>query len=308
MEKDAVVAAGQLLGYTGESVSGFEHLHFEIRDAPPEDPSSRWQRDTVHPLGVLPYSDPASVSGTVDVQAVDAQSDVYNVTVMVETTRHDVLGLELSVLDEQQQLVLQAGDTPTAATTWGYSVGPSSFVFQDWSRQWSHKDGSGVGWDEFGQGGAKECPFHAQHHDPPSCSHPDCPYSAHYHLDRADPEDTKTGVFNGVRVQLQEYAYYRAGGYWLKVSFEELVIPGGPGRITATLPLGTGMQAGAEVLEWEAPSSPSPPPLSPPTPPPPPPSPSPPPPPGAPPPSPPQSPTPASKLNPALSTSASLYA
>ena len=136
--KDDMVAAGQLLGYTGESLSGFEHVHFELRDAPPEDSFSRWQRDTVHPLGVLPYSDPATVSGTVDVEAVDAQSDTYNVTVMIETTRHDVLGVELSVLDGQQQLVLQVGDTPTATTTWGYSVGPSSFVFQDWSRQWSH--------------------------------------------------------------------------------------------------------------------------------------------------------------------------
>ncbi len=46
-----IVTKGDLIGYSGESASGFEHVHFEIRDAPPQDPTSNWSRDAVHPLG-----------------------------------------------------------------------------------------------------------------------------------------------------------------------------------------------------------------------------------------------------------------
>ena len=254
--KGQKVVAGQLLGYTGVSSSGFEHLHFEIRDAPWEDPYSKWSRDTVHPLGVLPYSpdeagySDGSIVGSVSVTAVDPGNDIYNVTVVVETARHDILGVELSVLDLQQQPVLQPGDTPTVPGTWGYNIRPSSFIFQVWSRQWSHKSSSSVPWSEFQEGGAHECPYFLQHSDLPDCDHATCSYSAHYHMDRADPADAKTGLFNGVRVHLQDYGYYREGGYWMRVSFEELVIPGGPGSITATLPLGAGMQSGAEAFHW----------------------------------------------------------
>ena len=59
------VVKGQLLGYTGASDSGFQHLHFEVRKAPAFDPYSAWSRDAVHPLSVLPYEAPdntASIS------------------------------------------------------------------------------------------------------------------------------------------------------------------------------------------------------------------------------------------------------
>jgi murein DD-endopeptidase MepM/ murein hydrolase activator NlpD len=56
------VVKGQLLGYTGASDSGFQHLHFEIRDAPGFDPLSAWSRDAIHPLSVLPYAAPNDTS------------------------------------------------------------------------------------------------------------------------------------------------------------------------------------------------------------------------------------------------------
>ena len=58
------VSKGQLVGYTGESSSGFDHLHFEIRDALPADPFSSWQTDAINPAGVLPYqsSETANIS------------------------------------------------------------------------------------------------------------------------------------------------------------------------------------------------------------------------------------------------------
>ena len=47
---DDVISKGDLIGYTGEIASGFDHLHFELRDAPSDDVLSRWQRDSVHTL------------------------------------------------------------------------------------------------------------------------------------------------------------------------------------------------------------------------------------------------------------------
>jgi len=34
-----------------------DHLHFEIRDAPTDDPYNHWQRDAIHSLTVLPHAD-----------------------------------------------------------------------------------------------------------------------------------------------------------------------------------------------------------------------------------------------------------
>ena len=55
VEAGEQVEKGQLLGYTGASGSGFEHLHFEVRSAPSLDPFSAWSRDAVHPMRLLPY-------------------------------------------------------------------------------------------------------------------------------------------------------------------------------------------------------------------------------------------------------------
>lgn len=45
------VTRGQIIGYSGTSQSGFEHLHFEIRDG------GIHQKHCIHPLLVLPYED-----------------------------------------------------------------------------------------------------------------------------------------------------------------------------------------------------------------------------------------------------------
>ena len=88
------VRAGQMLGYSGASRSGFAHLHFEIRDAPPADPGSTWQRECVHPLGVLPYTNhrPPNVSVVV--------SNAGHASVVVagtSGTRLDVVGVNVTV-------------------------------------------------------------------------------------------------------------------------------------------------------------------------------------------------------------------
>ena len=36
-------------------------------------------------------------------------------------------------------------------------------------------------------------------------------------MDKADSE--QVGVFNGVRIMLQEHSFYRDGAYWLNITF-----------------------------------------------------------------------------------------
>ena len=105
----------------------------------------------------------------------------------------------------------QASDTKDRR---GYNVLPSSFLFEAWNRQYTHQSGGAAQFSAFGTGGSLECPYAAQHGST---------YSASTHMDRADSSAAgkvpTTGVFNGVRVVLQEHSFYRDGAYWLNISF-----------------------------------------------------------------------------------------
>jgi murein DD-endopeptidase MepM/ murein hydrolase activator NlpD len=200
------VAKGDLVGYTGESASGFDHLHFEIRDAPPDDKFSRWQRDAIHPLLVLPYADPTPPDITFD--AVDI-SDPMNpvVEVTVNTPRVDVNRVELLLYDFGAQRLIQPGDTPDVR---GYNVFPAFFDMTEWNRQYTHKDSSAVPWESFGEGGVNQCPFYLDH---------GASYSAHVHMDQQHPDDFHVGQFNGVTIRTADF---NPADYYLNLTFEEL--------------------------------------------------------------------------------------
>lgn len=206
---DDVVSKGDLIGYTGKSASGFAHLHFEIRDAPPDDIYSRWQRDTIPLLEALPYQ--SADSATVSVEAIDT-SDPDNpiVRVTVQSPRVDVGRVEVLVYDSAYDLVDQPGNV---ANPLGYNVHPAWFDFKQWNRQYTHKDSSSVPWESFGQGGVNECPYHADH---------ESSYDAHVHMDQADPADYHVGLFNGVRIETQKY---NPGDYYLRLTFNEIQGP-----------------------------------------------------------------------------------
>eukprot|EP00854_Cymbomonas_tetramitiformis_P011011 gene11011-13025_t len=130
------VVKGQLVGYSGASGSGYEHLHFELRDSPPEDPYSAWQRDCVNPVGtLLPYSTTEIV--TVDFVSVNMTTDAsLAVKVNISTTRMDINRVEITVNDAQN-ITEQPGNTPDAA---GYHVYPSFVDFDLWNAEYTHKD------------------------------------------------------------------------------------------------------------------------------------------------------------------------
>jgi murein DD-endopeptidase MepM/ murein hydrolase activator NlpD len=257
---DAVVA-GQLLGYSGASQSGFEHLHFEVRDATAADSLSAWQRDCIHPLRVLPYNNSAAVP------SIEVGVGNSSISVLVTANasdgalgcsdggagcsyggygggRMDIAGVNVTLWGLDGTVLAQAGDTPTGdagAGGGGYNIYPSSFIFDAWNRQYTHKDSAAFPFASFGEGGAHECPWRAQHGDS---------YSAATHMDRADPLDPKAGLFNGVRVVLREYAHSRAGHYSLNVSFGALEYSLCMlGRVSAAVQFAGG--GAAEQVTWE---------------------------------------------------------
>ncbi len=206
---DDVVGKGDLIGYTGKSASGFAHLHFEIRDAPPFDIFSRWQRDAISPLATLPYQSPGTAVITFDsVDTSDPSNPIVQVT--VASSRVDVKRVELFIYDSAYELVAQPGNVPDAH---GYNLYPPWFDVNEWNRQYTHKNSSNFPWESFDAGGENECPFYFEHG--PS-------YDAHIHMDAQDPFDFHVGLFNGVRIQTQKY---NPGDYYLNLTFNELQGP-----------------------------------------------------------------------------------
>jgi murein DD-endopeptidase MepM/ murein hydrolase activator NlpD len=211
---DQAVSKGELIGYTGEAASDFTHLHFEIRNPPSFDSYSSWQGDAIHPLQVLPYSD--SSVPTITFDSVDTsirKSPVVQVT--VTTPRVDVTGIELVIYKKKKKaykLVKQRGNRADAN---GYNVNPSWFDMDVWNFQYSHKNNSRFPWESFGAGGDNECPYHDDH---------GATYNANVHLDVQAPDDSRVGLFNGVRIAPAIYNK-NTSDYSLTLTFNELKGP-----------------------------------------------------------------------------------
>ncbi len=245
--EDEAVQKGQLIGYTGASgASGFQHLHFEIRDAPGFDPFSSWSRDAVHPLGVLPYDVPNNTSisfGTVD----NSNPNAVTAEVTVTSNRYDLVRVEMTVFDQNLQVVEQPGNTPNIL---GYDVLPPFFDMEAANFQYSHKNSSSFPWASFSAGGVNECPYHQDHG--PS-------YNANVHLDAQHPLDFHQGLFNGVHITTTKY--WPNSDYWVKLDFLQLQGPAQCIEATATFASGDttvsqwGQCDGSEEVPPQAPSN-----------------------------------------------------
>lgn len=224
--EDESVVRGQLIGHTGaSSATGFEHLHFEIRDAPAFDPYSAWSRDAVHPLRAVPYEAPNETSITfhsVDTTIVDAT--VADLT--VESNRYDLVAVRLLVRDALGSPIPQPGDTPDAR---GYNVLPAGFDYEATNFQYSHKDSVAFPWSSFQAGGDHECPYAAEHGGA---------YDAAVHVDAQDPLDAHVGLFNGVRVRTAKY--WPSDTHAYEVRLELLALQGSVACIEATAVFATG--------------------------------------------------------------------
>ncbi len=203
---DQLVTKGQLIGYTGKSKSDFEHLHFEVRDAPAYDVYSNWSRDAVHPLGILPFTSSDAIDLTIDnVDQSNANNPVLEAT--VTTPRPDIQRVEVTLYDNTGAVLSQDGNL---ADSYGYNIYPSWFDMNDGNRQYTHKNSSNFPWSSYDIDGDNECPYAHDHGSG---------YSANVHMDQAASDDYQEGHFNGVRIGT---GFYSTGTYHLNLTFEEL--------------------------------------------------------------------------------------
>ncbi|MCA9581124.1 MAG: M23 family metallopeptidase [Myxococcales bacterium] len=127
------VYQGQIIGYTGTSESGFEHLHFEIRSG------GIYQQHAIHPLRMLPVGD-ASSPGQVEMGVeLGIQAEAERVEVTVSLSRA-ALNLEAVAV----QIQGRNGDIRYERL----------FDMALWNRVWTHTEEE---WP------AQDCPFHASH-------------------------------------------------------------------------------------------------------------------------------------------------
>ncbi len=215
------VSKGQLIGYTGHSISGFSHLHFEIRDAPgTHDAYSAWQRDAIHPLYVLPYPDTGAANFELTIQAVLTDPLQPVVTVYVTSPNGaelDLQRIEVEVYRKEGnvwQLIDQPHAQPVGITPegTGYDQDTPWFDMVNWNRQYSYKNSSNYPWSSFRQGGAYESPYAD---DLPSL------YDPNIHLDQADPNDARVGQFNGVTIAPDPFNA-QSESYTLALTFHQL--------------------------------------------------------------------------------------
>lgn len=89
------VRAGQLLGYSGVSDSGFEHLHFEMRDG------SVWQQGAVNPVPWLdlPDTGPPTVTSSWTDSAIHVDIEVAHRDLDFEGMRAEVLDADGNVIE-----------------------------------------------------------------------------------------------------------------------------------------------------------------------------------------------------------------
>lgn len=220
------VEKGQLLGYTGASSSGFEHMHFEVRDAPSFDPHSSWSRDAIHSLRLLPYSAETDVSISLDVPVPSGQDLATTLTVTLLSSRYDLQSVDVEVLDRKLRPIPQPGDVPDSR---GYPVHPPYFDMEWTNFIYSHKSSSAFPWSSFGAGGANECPYHAEHGGS---------YDASLHVDAQDPDDYLVGMFNGIRVRTLRYWPSNERDYEVGLEFLELRGEAACMEVTATFASG----------------------------------------------------------------------
>ena len=217
------VEKGQLIGYSGVSVSGFAHLHFEIRNAPGKhDAYSTWQRDAIHPLSVLPYHDTQTNNMSVSIDEVNLTNPllpIVKVTASLDNTEELDLGkiaVKLYEKDANGNLseIVQTGNTPIGLTPEGigYAKYPSWYDMGVFNRQYSYKNSSKFPWSVFEGGGKYESPFFALL---PSA------YNANVHMDNAMSSDSKIGEFNGEYIAPSQFNT-TSSNYTLSVTFTKL--------------------------------------------------------------------------------------
>ena len=175
----------------------------------------------------MPYA--AANNTSISFNSVDLSNPAAGrVDLTVTSNRFDLLQVDVTLLDSNQQPVPQPGNTTNLN---GYYVLPAFFDMEIANAQYSHKDSSAFPWESYGLGGANECPYHEDHGSS---------YDANVHIDAQDPADFHVGLFNGLRIRTQKYWPSDVDDYQVQLEFLALQGPAVCVQATALFASGAG--------------------------------------------------------------------
>lgn len=239
------VRIGDLIGYTGYTDAGWqrgqnvaavcavphdglEHLHFEVREAPTDQPFSTWAQDAVHPLRVLPLRKAPMNRYTGAIAHVDTSAPGHPVvTVHVEAPTSgplDLNGIFVQIWRRQGSGFVRVPQPTGAPDPLGWVTTPPWIDFEVYNRMWTHKNASYAPWSSWW-----DCPYvddHTKHYD------------VNLHLERPWALDPLVGDFNGIR--LDPAPRVSTPGVWkLDTTFSGLVGPTDPNDLCVVAYLGT---------------------------------------------------------------------
>jgi len=218
------VTQGQMIGLSGASFTGYEHLHFEIRKAPgSHDRFSNWQRDSQHPFAFLDYKDTKTANIDLSITQVDRSNPMAPIvsvnvrqkrSVEFDLNRIEVEIRQIQLNDEpvliNQSNYLMDGNTPENTP---YDVNPPFFDMQRLNRQYTFKDSQTYPWSAFGTGGLYQSPYHQEL---------TATYDPGVHLDNQLPTDTRKGEFNGFTISPTPFSTTSSEDYSLTITFNKL--------------------------------------------------------------------------------------
>jgi len=220
------VQKGQLIGYSGSTPFGIDHLHFEIRQSPGQhDALSAWQRDAIHPFTALPLHENSQANSDYTISFSNVSLGANNALSFQTTlTSKDTQTLgfvrqEVEIYEKQSDNSLvridQIGDQGISNLTpegLPYYVNPTWYDIELVNQQFTYKDSMLFPWSSFSSGGVYESPYSELM---PS------EYTPNIHLDQQSNNDTRVGEFNGKLISPAAFSS-SSDNYRLSIDYKNL--------------------------------------------------------------------------------------
>jgi len=105
LEIGDLVEQGDLIAFSGQGTSSYPHLHFEMRYS---ESGSSYQRNSMHPLGFLPYPDHAAPEIDLkDIKETSPDLTEISVSITVPASEADLIKVALEITGADGETIIQ---------------------------------------------------------------------------------------------------------------------------------------------------------------------------------------------------------